>query len=56
MGDVQFDQNMAMENMWRALQILQQENNNIRQAFEQLQVEACPTPQNLETAVNQQVF
>jgi hypothetical protein len=32
MGDVQFDQNMAMEDMWRALQ----ENNNMHQAFERL--------------------
>ena len=55
MGDVQFDQNMAMEDMWQVLQVLQQENNNMRQAFEQLQVGARLAPQNLEAAVNQQV-
>jgi hypothetical protein len=32
--------------MWRALYVLQQENNNMRRAFEQLQAGAPPTPQN----------
>jgi hypothetical protein len=41
---------MAIEDMW---QILQQENNNMRQAFEQVQVGAFFTPQNLEGIVNQ---
>jgi hypothetical protein len=40
MGDTQFYQNMAMEDMWRVLHILQQKNNNMCQAFEQLQVGA----------------
>jgi hypothetical protein len=35
MGDFQLDQNMVMEDMWRILYVLQQENNNMR-AFEQL--------------------
>ena len=56
MGDVQCDQNIAMEDMWRVLQVLQQENNNMRQAFEQLQVGARPAPQNPEAVVNQQVL
>ena len=47
---------MAMEDMWRALQVLQQKNNNMRQAFEQLQVGARPTPQNPEVAINRQVL
>ena len=34
MDDIQFEQNMAMEDMWQALQVLQQENNNMRRAFE----------------------
>jgi hypothetical protein len=46
MGDVQLDQNMAMEDMWRALHVLQQENNNMRQAFERLQVGVLPASQN----------
>jgi hypothetical protein len=34
MGDVQLDQNMMIKDMWQALHVLQQENNNMRQAFE----------------------
>jgi hypothetical protein len=56
MGDVQYDQNMAMKDMSRALQVLQHENNNMRQAFERLQVGALPAPQNPGGAVNQQVL
>jgi hypothetical protein len=44
-----------MEDIWRALQLLQKENNKMRQAFEQLQVgspPAPPAPQNPEGAVN----
>jgi hypothetical protein len=43
-GDVQLDQNMAMEDMWRALNMLQQENN-MRRTFEQLQAGALPALQ-----------
>jgi hypothetical protein len=53
--DAQFDQNMAMENMWRALHVLQQENN-MYQAFEQLQVRARHAPHNFEDIGNQQVL
>ena len=42
--------------MWQTLQVLQQENNNMRQAFERLQVGAPPIPQNLGGIVNQQVL
>jgi hypothetical protein len=42
--------------MWRALYVLQQENNNMRRAFEQLQAGAPPTPQNPGGAINQQVL
>jgi hypothetical protein len=34
MDDAQFDQNMAMKDMWRTLHVLQHENNNMRQTFE----------------------
>jgi hypothetical protein len=47
---------MAMKDMWRALQILQHENNNVHQVFERLQVGAPPTCQNPKSAVNQQVL
>jgi predicted DNA-binding helix-hairpin-helix protein len=40
MDNAQVDPNMTMEDMLRALQLLQYENNNIRQAFEHLQVGA----------------
>jgi hypothetical protein len=53
MDNVQFDQNMAMEAMWRTLQQLQHENNNMRQAFEQLQVGTSLALQNSEGADNQ---
>ena len=56
MDDAQPDQNMAVEDMWRALHMLQEENNNMRQALEQLRVGARPAPQNPETAINQQVL
>jgi hypothetical protein len=56
MGDVQLDQNMAMEDMWPTLYVLQQDNNNMRQAFEQLQAGATPTPQNPGGAINQQAL
>jgi hypothetical protein len=39
--------------MWRALHVLQQENNNMRRAFEQLQVGPSPAPQNPRGAINQ---
>jgi hypothetical protein len=55
-GDVQLDQNMAMEDMWPTLYVLQQDNNNMRQAFEQLQAGATPTPQNPGGAINQQAL
>jgi hypothetical protein len=56
MDNVQFDQNMAMEAMWRTLQQLQHENNNMRQAFEQLQIGEPHAPQNPKGIVNQQVL
>ena len=56
MGDIEFDQNMAMDNMWRVLQVLQHENNHMRQVFEQLQVGVRPTPRNSEAAANEQVL
>jgi hypothetical protein len=56
MDDVQLDQNMAMEDMWRALYVPQQENNNMHQAFEKLQGGAPPAPQNPGGAINQQIF
>jgi hypothetical protein len=52
MNDAQFDQNMAMEDIWRALYVLQQENNNMHQAFEQLQVEAPLILQNPDDVGN----
>jgi hypothetical protein len=33
---IQLDQNMTMKDMWRVLHVLQQENNNMCWAFEQL--------------------
>jgi hypothetical protein len=53
MDDIQFDQNIAIEDMWQIQQLLEQENNNKCQAFEQLQVGALPESQNLEGIVNQ---
>jgi hypothetical protein len=50
--NTQFDQNMAMEDMWWVLYVLQQENNNMRQAFKQLQVGAPSAPQSLEDVGN----
>ena len=37
MGDTSFDQGISVNDMWNALQQLQEENNNLRHAFEQLQ-------------------
>ena len=56
MENAQFDKNMAIEDMQQTLQLLQHENNNMREIFEQLQVGIRPTPQNPEGAINQQVF
>ena len=56
MDNAQFDPNMAMEDMSWALQLLQYENNNIRQAFEHLKVGASLALQNPKGAINQQVF
>jgi hypothetical protein len=56
MDDVQLDQNMAMDDMWRALHVLQQENKRMRREFEQLHARAPPAPQNPEGAINQQVL
>ena len=53
MGDIQLDQNMVIENIWRVLHILQQENNNMGQVFERLQVRALQNPRG---TVNQQVL
>jgi hypothetical protein len=39
--------------MWRALHVLQQENNSMRQAFERLQIGVPPAPQNPGGAINQ---
>jgi hypothetical protein len=38
------------------LHVLQQDNNNMHQAFEQLHIEALPAPQNPEGVGNKQVF
>jgi hypothetical protein len=47
---------MEMEDMWQALHVLQQENNNMRLVFERLQVGVPSVPQNFGGAVNQQVL
>jgi hypothetical protein len=39
--------------MWQALHVLQQDNNNMRQAFEKLQVGAPLISQNPRSVVNQ---
>jgi hypothetical protein len=36
MGDAQFHHNVAIEDMWQALEKLQDENNNIRPLVEKL--------------------
>jgi len=38
MGDTNFSQGLLMEELWRVIQQLQEENNNFRNAFERLQV------------------
>ena len=47
---------MAMEDMWRVLQLLQQDINNMCQVFKQLQVRAPHASQNSKGAINQQVL
>lgn len=44
MGDTSFDQGVAVNDMWSALQQLQEENNNLRHAFEQLQASTSRPP------------
>jgi hypothetical protein len=56
MGNFQLALNMAMEDMWQALHVLQQENNNMRQAFEHFQIGAPLATQNPRGTVNQQVL
>jgi hypothetical protein len=56
MDDAHFDQNMTMEDMWRPVQLLQEENFNMRRAFEQIQVGAPHAYQNFEGAVNHEVI
>jgi hypothetical protein len=43
---------MALEDMWEALQLLKQENNNMCQVLEQLQIGILPIPQNSKSALN----
>ena len=45
-----------MEDMWRALHILEQKNNKMHQTFKRLQIGVPPASQNLGIAPNQQVF
>ena len=42
--------------MWRALHVLQQDDNNMHQAFERIQIGVPPAPQNPKGIVNQQVL
>ena len=44
MDGIQLNQNIAMEDMWRAWHVLQQENNNMHRVFEQLQAGTPPVP------------
>lgn len=44
MGDTSFDQGVVVNDMWSALQQLQEENNNLRHAFEQLQASTSRPP------------
>ena len=44
MGDTSFDQGISVNDMWSALQQLQEENNNLRHAFEQLQASTSRPP------------
>jgi hypothetical protein len=53
MDDVQPYLNMAMEDIWRVLHILQQDNNNMRQACKRLQIGAPSTARNPRNTVNQ---
>jgi len=36
MGDINFSQGLLMEELWRIMQQLQEENNNFLNTFEQL--------------------